>query len=193
MFPKPMVYFMIVLSMGTIATLALLGLFTGNLGLAISMGVTFLIYGLLLCCLWKKLHTGIAMISVATKFMSDKPTVFLSPIVKLILTTIVGFFYAFALSATVAVSNHKQSLNQDSAVEDGFIGLYALFFLVFMFLFYYMMTYTISVMCANWYYGIQGSQGSLLNGYKMMFQQFGSLVFASLIISVVTFARMLVQ
>lgn len=107
MFPRPMVYFMIVLSMGTIASLAVLGLLTANLGLAISMGVTFLIYGLLLCCLWKKLHTGIAMVSVATKFMNDKPTVFLSPVVKLILTVLVGFFYAFALSATVAVSNHK--------------------------------------------------------------------------------------
>lgn len=84
-------------------------------------------------------------------------------------------------------------MGQDNAVEGAFIGLYALFFLFFMFLFYYMMTYTISVMCANWYYGIQGSQGSLFNGYKMMFKQFGSLVFASMIISVVTFARMLVQ
>lgn len=98
---------MIVLSMATIASLAILGLITANMGLFIGMGITFLIYGLILCCLWKKLNTGIAMVSVATKFMGDKPVIFLSPIMKILLTTIVGIFYAYAISATVAVSNHK--------------------------------------------------------------------------------------
>lgn len=193
MFPRPMVYLMIVLSMGTIASLALLGLITANLGLFIGMGVTFLIYALVLCCLWKKINTGIAMVSVATKFMGDKPVVFVSPILKIILTSVVGIFYAYALSATVALSNDKVNRGEDNTVESAFIGLYVFFFLFFMFLFYYMMTYTISVVCANWYYGIQGSKGSLLTGYKWMFQQIGSLVFASMIITVVTFARMVVQ
>lgn len=62
-----------------------------------------------------------------------------------------------------------------------------------MFLFYYIMTYTISFMCANWYYGIQGSNGSLLRAYKLMFKQFGSLVCAALVIAVVTFMRMVID
>ncbi len=70
--------------------------------------------------------------------------------------------------------------------------LWAFYWLLFMFVFYYMMTYTISVVCSYWYYGIRGSKGSLLNAYKMMFQQFGSIVFAAMLISVVTFARMAV-
>jgi hypothetical protein len=56
-----------------------------------------------------------------------------------------------------------------------------------------MMTYTISVVCSYWYYGIQGSKGSLFTAYKWMFKQFGSIVFAAMLISVVTFARMAVD
>lgn len=56
-----------------------------------------------------------------------------------------------------------------------------------------MMTYTISVVCANWYYGIRGSKGSLLTAYKWMFKQMGSLVFGAAIIAVITFARMAVD
>jgi hypothetical protein len=55
------------------------------------------------------------------------------------------------------------------------------------------MTYVISFVCANWYYGIQGSKGSFLTAYKRMFTQFGSIVFAAMVIAVVTFARMVVN
>lgn len=62
-----------------------------------------------------------------------------------------------------------------------------------MFVFYYMMTYTVSFVCANWYYGIEGSNGSLLTAYKRMFTQFGSIVFAAMVVAIVTFARMMVD
>ncbi len=70
MFPRPMVYFMIVLSLSVIALFALIGLFTANMGLFIGMSVTLLIYGLVLFCLRKKIDTGIALVTVATKFVS---------------------------------------------------------------------------------------------------------------------------
>jgi len=69
-YPRPMVYFMIVLSMTVIGIFALVGLFTANMGLFIGMAVTFLIYGLVLYCLRKKLETGIAMVTVATRFIT---------------------------------------------------------------------------------------------------------------------------
>lgn len=65
-----MVYFMIVLSLSVIALFALIGLFTANMGLFIGMSVTLLIYGLVLFCLRKKIDTGIALVTVATKFVS---------------------------------------------------------------------------------------------------------------------------
>lgn len=60
------------------------------------------------------------------------------------------------------------------------------------FLFYYMMTFTIAVVCANWYYKIQG-KNSVSTAYFWMFRQIGSLIFGAFLISVVTLARMLAQ
>lgn len=53
------------------------------------------------------------------------------------------------------------------------------------------MTYTISVVCSYWYYGDKTK--SVFSAYCMMFKQFGSLVFAALVVAVVTFARMMVD
>ena len=65
--------------------------------------------------------------------------------------------------------------------------------LLFLFTFYYMMTYTIAVVCSNWYYGLQG-RSSLATADKWIFtKQFGSLVFASFVISIVTFVRMMID
>lgn len=89
--------------------------------------------------------------------------------------------------------NSKSDRGEDTSKEAGLISLWAFFWLFFMFVFYYMMTYAISVVCSYWYYGIRGSKGSLLNAYVMMAKQFGSIVFAALLVAVVTFARMAVD
>lgn len=70
MFPRPMVHFMIFLSMAVIAGMFFIGLVFGNFGLMVSMGLTFIIYSLLICCLRKKIDTGIALIKIATQFIS---------------------------------------------------------------------------------------------------------------------------
>lgn len=64
-FPRPMVYFMIFLSLGLIGVLFIIGLFT-NIILSIVMGVYFIIYSIVLCCLRKKIEIGIAMVKIAT-------------------------------------------------------------------------------------------------------------------------------
>lgn len=107
-FPRPMVYFMIGISLSVIAGLALLGLFTGNTGLFIGMAVTLLIYLLILFCLRKQLNTGIALVSVATNFLSEKASVFITPLVKIVLTFIVGIFYTYSISCMVSIMNNKK-------------------------------------------------------------------------------------
>lgn len=69
-FPRPMTYAMIILSLGVLAGFTLIGIFTANIGLTIGFGITFLIYLLILLCLKKQLDTGIAILTVATKFLS---------------------------------------------------------------------------------------------------------------------------
>lgn len=101
-FPRPMVYFMIFLSMALILGLLVVGLFT-SLALAISMAVYFVIYSILLCCLRKKIEIGIAMVKIATEFITEKMSVFLTPIVKLVLTLLIGSFFAYSVNAMGAI------------------------------------------------------------------------------------------
>ena len=54
-FPRAMVYTMIILSLGLMAILAIIGIIINNYGLAISMGISLLIYLLILACLRKKI------------------------------------------------------------------------------------------------------------------------------------------
>ena len=64
--------------------------------------------------------------------------------------------------------------------------------LFFMFLCYYIMTFTIAVICSYWYYNIKGN--ALCTAYFWIFtKQFGSLVFAAMIVAIVTFLRMLAE
>lgn len=97
-FPRPMVYLMTILSLAVIAAMALIGLIIGNLGLLIGFGVTFLIYLLVLYCLRNKIETGIAMVKIATNFISDRMQIFFTPVLKLVLTFAIGAFYIYTLN-----------------------------------------------------------------------------------------------
>jgi len=69
-FPRPMIYLMLISSLAIIAIIALVGIITNNIGLTISFGIMFLVYALVLFCLRSKINTGIALVTVATHFIS---------------------------------------------------------------------------------------------------------------------------
>lgn len=62
--------------------------------------------------------------------------------------------------------------------------------LLVVFVFYYMMTFTIATICAHWYYKLEG-RSSFITAYKWIFKQFGSLVFGAMLLAVVTLARIM--
>lgn len=109
-----MVYFMMTLSMVLIGVLFLIALFTGNLGLMIGMGLTFIIYSLVIFCFRNKIETGIAMVKVATQFISEKMLIFTTPIVKLILTLLIGSFFAYTLNAIAYLMQKKTDRGEDA-------------------------------------------------------------------------------
>lgn len=113
-FPRPMVYAMTVLSLLVLAGMVLVGLIIGNLALSISMGVTLLIYICILYCLRKKFETGIAMVKIATNFMTDRMQVFFTPLIKLLLTFVIGAFYVYTLSAMLQIIDIKDVRGEDS-------------------------------------------------------------------------------
>ena len=190
MFPRPMVYAMIVLSLCLLGVGVIAGALTANLGLLLSSGISLLLYLLIICCLRDKIETGIAFVAASTQFLSDKLYVLVTPVIKLALCSLVGVFYIYALSCIVAMLNDKESKGEDASMEQGFVGFFVFMWLLITFTLYYMMTFTIAVICSSWYYGEQ--RGSFGRAYRWLFtKQFGSIVFAAFTISIVTFLRML--
>jgi len=188
-----MVYAMIIISLSILAVLTIVGIAIGSWGLAIPMGLTLLIYLIILGCYRNKIKMGIVLVKVATNFMADKPIVFLTPIVKTVLTMAVAFFWIYSVSLMLERGNIKRDLGLDNTTERVLTYVMILFWLFFTFFFYYLMVFTIGVVCAFWYYDVKG-KNALTTAYKWIYKSaFGSLVFAALLIAVITFARMVVD
>ena len=187
-----MVYLTMALSLVIFAALAVYGIIIGEIWLTISMAITLLVYLLVLICLWKKIAIGIVLVQLSTRFMSEKPSVFLAPIANIIITFIIALFWSISMSITIANLNQEQDAGNDGGKEIGFIVFYSFMWLFYMFLCYYIMTFTIAVVCSHWYYNIRGN--GITTAYKWIFtKQFGSLVFAAILVAIVTFARMIVE
>lgn len=96
--PTIVVYSLIFLTLGILAVLFLVGIITGNVGLAISMAITLAIYGIVLWCFKNKIKMGIVLVKVAAQFFSDKPIVFVTPFIKIIVTFLFSLFWIYAFS-----------------------------------------------------------------------------------------------
>ena len=101
-----MVLTMIFVSLGLIAVLCIIGLASQNYALAISMGVTLLIYSCVLACFRNRIKTGIVLVKAATKFMSKKPIVFLTPIFKVVMTVLFAVFWVYTFSLMIQKANY---------------------------------------------------------------------------------------
>ena len=49
--------------------------------------------------------------AAATQFMTEKMYVFVTPLIKLLLSLVVGVFYVVTLSCIIAILNDKKSRN----------------------------------------------------------------------------------
>lgn len=93
-----MVMVLIFSSLALIAILCIIGVVTQNYGLAISMGIVLIIYSIVLACFRNRIKMGIVLVKVATNFISAKPIVFLTPIVKVVLTAFFAVFWIYTIS-----------------------------------------------------------------------------------------------
>lgn len=107
--PAVMVIVMIFLSLGMLALLTIIGIATENYGLAIPLGIIFIVYSIVLFCFRDRIKMGIVLVKVATQFISDKPIIFLTPIVKLILTSLFAFFWIYTMSLMIQKGNEQQA------------------------------------------------------------------------------------
>ena len=188
-----MVLVMTFLSLGLIAILCIIGIATQNYALAIPMGIIFLVYVIILACFRNKIKMGIILVKVATNFISAKPIIFITPIIKVALTAFFAVFWIYTVSLMSQKANMQEKLNQDSSVARIFTGIWVLLWLFFTFFFYYLMVFTIAVTCAFWYYNVEG-KNPIVTAYKWIFKSaFGAITFAALLISLVTFARLIID
>jgi hypothetical protein len=96
--PVLVVYSLIFITLGILGLLCILGIITGNIGLTISMAIILIVYGIILGCFRNKIKMGIILVKVATKFFSDKPIVFVTPILKIGLTLVFSLFWLYTFS-----------------------------------------------------------------------------------------------
>lgn len=92
---------MIFVSLGLLAVLVIIGVASGNYALAVSMGITLLIYSCVLACFRNRIKTGIVLVKVATQFMSEKPVIFLTPVIKVVMTVLFAVFWVYTFSLII--------------------------------------------------------------------------------------------
>jgi hypothetical protein len=182
-----------VLSMAILLGLAIFGFVISSLAMGITFLVIFVVYGLVLMCLRKKIDMGIILVKVASQFLSEKWGVFLSPLIKVVANILFTFFWIYSLNCILAVSDDKTKKGEDNTAESIITVLWFFIWLLFSFLFYYVMVFTVAVSCSFWYYRVEGRH-YLATAYKWLFTSaFGSIVFGAALIAVITLARLLVD
>lgn len=193
LFPRGMVLTLIFVSLGLLAVLCIIGLAIGNYGLAISMAIVLLVYAIVLACFKNRIKTGIVLVKVATNFMSAKPIVFLTPLIKVVLTVVFAVFWVYTFSLIIEKANYLSQLHQDYSTENFFTGIWVILWLFYTFFFYYLMVFTVAVTCAFWYYNVEG-KNPIVTAYKWIIKSaLGAITFAAILITLVTFARMVID
>lgn len=79
-FPKCVFATMMVLGFLLLGAITALLFYVGALAPAIIMCVFMGIIFIILCCTYKKIKTGIALLNIASKFLAEMPSTFLAPV-----------------------------------------------------------------------------------------------------------------
>ncbi len=105
--PKGMIMVMIFSSLALIGALCLIGVIIQNYALAITMGIILLVYACILLCFRKRIRTGIVLVKVATNFISEKPIIFITPIIKLVLTILFAGFWVYTVGLMIQKGDYQ--------------------------------------------------------------------------------------
>jgi hypothetical protein len=89
---------MTILSLLLIAVLCIISIAIGNFFLAVVFALIILIYVVIIFCFKEKIRMGITFVKVATQFISDRPVVFLTPIIKVVLVFLFALFWIYSIS-----------------------------------------------------------------------------------------------
>lgn len=97
-FPQCVFVTMLVLGFLLLGAVTALLFYIGALVPAIIMCVIIGVMVIILCCTFKKIKTGIALLNIASRFLSEMPSTFLAPIFILIFILTFEVFWAMSLA-----------------------------------------------------------------------------------------------
>ena len=191
LFPKCMVYSMIVLTFLVYIAVIVLGVVISNYALAIVFGIVLVINVIILWCYWAYISIGIVLLQCAGRFITDKPAVYFITGICLVLNTIFIIFWVFSWLGVYSVGVIEENSSNSTST---YTYLYYVWFAVaifFGFFLYYCMVFLIACACAYWYY--QSEDNSVLKGFNLIKYQIGPITFGSIVITIITLLRFISQ
>ena len=110
---KCMIYTLIIMIFCILSAILIFALIQKNTGLIILMFIAIGIFAVLLWCFKELLEKGIEILHIATKFISEKPSVYFSTIWVFFISILFFIFWIVSVIAVQNKANYKESINMD--------------------------------------------------------------------------------
>lgn len=183
-YPKCMVYGVIAFVSSLFIAGAIAFFFAGLLYLSIMILITLAIYlGLMFCCFKKHLKTAIVLVKVTGTFLTERPLVYIIPLVMSIFTMLFTMLWAGSIiGLTILGGANPPPIEPGTTLGLFFIQIFGYIF--FVFFTYYVMVFLVASCVAIWYY--QSRKNMITSGIKWLFQaHIGSITFGAMIITII--------
>jgi len=151
---KCMVYLLIITIFCLLIAICIFALIQKNTGLIVSMVIAIVLFGLLLWCFRNYLKKGIQILMIATKFISEKPSVYFSTIWVFIISVMFFVFWILSIMSVQTKANYNMKVNNNNDEPYGIMAYFIYTYIFMTLFFYYVLTFLIATACSIWYYGV---------------------------------------
>jgi len=114
-FTRCMVYSMIVITIVALIVMVVISAINGIWALLIGAAIVLLIVVIIVACYWSDIRTGTILLEISSKYMTERPSVYLYPAYALFLGLLTQLFWIFAvLSLQQAAQEHQEEGTDDT-------------------------------------------------------------------------------
>jgi hypothetical protein len=189
---KCVIYTMVVAVFCLMFAILVMAISSNNFGLIVAMSVGIFLFMIFIICMRNELELGMAMMATASRFISEKPSVYLAGLWVFFLSCLFFIFWVVSVVAVQMRANMHLSQGASTSGEYGILG-YFVFVYIFMSIFlYYVLSFLISTACAFWYYNIEGDYFCTATG-RINRYHVGSFTFAALLLTLVRVMQLIIN
>jgi len=105
--PHHMIFVLAFLNTVVILFLFILGIVSNNVAMYVIMGIFLLLNSISICCLRNRLDLVLVMLKTSANFITQNPSIFLTALAQLLLTSIITIFYMYSTVAISSIIEHK--------------------------------------------------------------------------------------